>query len=137
MADDGQLGAPRDCGRGLRGFPGRGMCDEPLGSAAVVRRRIFFFFQAEDGIRDLTVTGVQTCALPICSLAALVLAWSLRSPWGWAAWQLTAVGLLALGFGAVRFGPPRAGLERRRRSPPSPEGGGVGKRGGFRGGRYL
>src|SRR6266478_6085307 len=27
----------------------------------------FFFFQAEDGIRDLTVTGVQTCALPICS----------------------------------------------------------------------
>src|SRR2546430_9647159 len=28
---------------------------------------IFFFFQAEDGIRDLTVTGVQTCALPIWS----------------------------------------------------------------------
>src|SRR5690349_25073173 len=27
---------------------------------------IFFFFQAEDGIRDLYVTGVQTCALPIC-----------------------------------------------------------------------
>src|SRR5205085_3892309 len=26
-----------------------------------------FFFQAEDGIRDLTVTGVQTCALPIWS----------------------------------------------------------------------
>src|SRR5207245_3753097 len=26
-----------------------------------------FFFQAEDGIRDATVTGVQTCALPICS----------------------------------------------------------------------
>src|SRR5205085_3466987 len=30
---------------------------------------LFFFFQAEDGIRDLTVTGVQTCALPICCLA--------------------------------------------------------------------
>src|SRR2546430_16990880 len=28
----------------------------------------FFFFQAEDGIRDLTVTGVQTCALPIGSV---------------------------------------------------------------------
>src|SRR5205085_3889715 len=28
---------------------------------------VFFFFQAEDGIRDLTVTGVQTCALPICT----------------------------------------------------------------------
>ena len=26
----------------------------------------FFFFQAEDGIRDYDVTGVQTCALPIC-----------------------------------------------------------------------
>src|SRR2546427_3779703 len=31
---------------------------------------LFFFFQAEDGIRDLTVTGVQTCALPICALSA-------------------------------------------------------------------
>src|SRR2546427_12132822 len=30
--------------------------------------RFFFFFQAEDGIRDLTVTGVQTCALPISVL---------------------------------------------------------------------
>src|SRR5450830_837782 len=28
--------------------------------------RLFFFFQAEDGIRDRNVTGVQTCALPIC-----------------------------------------------------------------------
>ena len=27
-----------------------------------------FFFQAEDGIRDYKVTGVQTCALPICDL---------------------------------------------------------------------
>src|SRR5258706_12206024 len=27
----------------------------------------FFFFQAEDGIRDWSVTGVQTCALPICA----------------------------------------------------------------------
>src|SRR2546430_8047716 len=30
-----------------------------------VLMQVFFFFQAEDGIRDLTVTGVQTCALPI------------------------------------------------------------------------
>src|SRR5580658_11120727 len=29
----------------------------------------FFFFQAEDGIRDYKVTGVQTCALPICDPA--------------------------------------------------------------------
>src|SRR2546430_7040385 len=39
-------------------------------AAALSHRRpksceIFFFFQAEDGIRDLTVTRVQTCALPI------------------------------------------------------------------------
>src|SRR2546430_4451680 len=30
-----------------------------------------FFFQAEDGIRDLTVTGVQTCALPISRTTSL------------------------------------------------------------------
>src|SRR5437867_8414446 len=38
--------------------------------------RVLFFFQAEDGIRDRTVTGVQTCALPIsidCSLVESVL----------------------------------------------------------------
>src|SRR5437016_3165735 len=29
---------------------------------------LFVFFQAEDGIRDWSVTGVQTCALPICRL---------------------------------------------------------------------
>src|SRR2546430_4405934 len=34
------------------------------------RRCEFFFFQAEDGIRDLTVTGVQTCALPISTTEA-------------------------------------------------------------------
>src|ERR1041385_8510781 len=52
---------------------------------------VFFFFQAEDGIRDVAVTGVQTCALPIyrerlitevvqCPLkwAADRLAWKLR-----------------------------------------------------------
>src|SRR5258706_3465315 len=32
----------------------------------MLRNRIDFFFQAEDGIRDWSVTGVQTCALPIC-----------------------------------------------------------------------
>src|SRR2546430_10976030 len=48
-----------------------------------------FFFQAEDGIRDLTVTGVQTCALPISagessnvfehSLATIAETWRLDS----------------------------------------------------------
>src|SRR5699024_11387994 len=32
----------------------------------------FFFFQAEDGIRDRNVTGVQTCALPICPFCLLL-----------------------------------------------------------------
>src|SRR6266705_7045458 len=32
----------------------------------------FFFFQAEDGIRDRTVTGVQTCALPIFAAGLVV-----------------------------------------------------------------
>src|SRR5204863_4910121 len=38
----------------------------------IIRTRLifFFFFQAEDGIRDLYVTGVQTCALPIWPRAA-------------------------------------------------------------------
>src|SRR2546430_11401707 len=46
---------------GAGGRVGRRVC------ATGDRRRtpFVFFFQAEDGIRDLTVTGVQTCALPI------------------------------------------------------------------------
>src|SRR5258707_9879024 len=34
-------------------------------SNAYIVMSFFFFFQAEDGIRDIGVTGVQTCALPI------------------------------------------------------------------------
>src|SRR2546430_8882778 len=37
-----------------------------------VRWYVLFFFQAEDGIRDLTVTGVQTCALPISVSAGIL-----------------------------------------------------------------
>src|SRR2546430_4061060 len=40
-------------------------CPPARGGHAYAGVRCFFFFQAEDGIRDLTVTGVQTCALPI------------------------------------------------------------------------
>src|SRR5256886_12043651 len=40
-----------------------------------------FFFQAEDGIRDLTVTGVQTCALPIFEVLACELV-PLHADWG-------------------------------------------------------
>src|SRR6266567_8413470 len=57
----------------------------------------FFFFQAEDGIRDLTVTGVQTCALPIYGRG-------LDPP---------APGLRAVGAQAP--GPPETGLRGRER----------------------
>src|SRR3989449_7614965 len=43
----------------------------------------FFFFQAEDGIRDVAVTGVQTCALPISGSAALVSTSSFALDWLW------------------------------------------------------
>src|SRR5688572_32298641 len=43
---------------------------------------IIFFFQAEDGIRDLTVTGVQTCALPIYPPVTSCHVWSTASPGG-------------------------------------------------------
>src|SRR5689334_24444332 len=42
-----------------------------------VRCLFFFFFQAEDGIRDGTVTGVQTCALPIFHALDDWLGWTL------------------------------------------------------------
>src|SRR5256885_12822624 len=50
----------RERGRAWRGQAERG------GDSAC----LFFFFQAEDGIRDYKVTGVQTCALPISSTCA-------------------------------------------------------------------
>src|SRR5256885_8890125 len=41
---------------------------------------IFFFFQAEDGIRDYKVTGVQTCALTICRRITTAGWWSTSAP---------------------------------------------------------
>src|SRR5690606_40750802 len=46
----------------------------------------FFFFQAEDGIRDFHVTGVQTCALPI-----------LCEPWGPTNQHLLVIGRRGMG----------------------------------------
>src|SRR5256886_11125302 len=40
-----------------------------MGLSLAASACLCFFFQAEDGIRDLTVTGVQTCALPISLLS--------------------------------------------------------------------
>src|SRR2546427_5103500 len=44
----------------------------------------FFFFQAEDGIRDLTVTGVQTCALPIWASTCRTASARTAGCWPWA-----------------------------------------------------
>src|SRR5204862_4869612 len=49
-------------------------------------RSISFFFQAEDGIRDLYVTGVQTCALPISFINWFGVWFTLVAPetgWNW------------------------------------------------------
>src|SRR5689334_24476462 len=44
--------------------------------ARLIVELIVFFFQAEDGIRDGTVTGVQTCALPISGIVATTVLFS-------------------------------------------------------------
>ena len=54
---------------------------------------------------------------PSGSLLRALAGWSLRSPWGWAGWQLAAAGLAALAAAAIRFGPIRPSPGRRRRSP--------------------
>jgi hypothetical protein len=51
------------------------------------------------------------------SLAGATIEWSVRSPWGWAVWQLAIVGVLALLASGIRFGPARSVIVRRRRSP--------------------
>src|SRR6266498_58132 len=63
-----------------------------------------FFFQAEDGIRDADVTGVQTCALPIC-------AHTTAGPGGPAPRPASA---------SPRPRPPTAGAPTRRRPPAAP-----------------
>src|SRR5437762_5873629 len=51
----------------------------PTLGASIVATTVFFFFQAEDGIRDTSVTGVQTCALPISSSCGTA-AWARMFP---------------------------------------------------------
>src|SRR5256885_8905297 len=70
-----------------------------LGTQTVAIRNMLFFFQAEDGIRDYKVTGVQTCALPISkttNLAAFVVG--------------IPLGLAILAF--VKFGPLPKEMQR-------------------------
>src|SRR6266436_7705191 len=73
-----------------------------------------FFFQAEDGIRDVAVTGVQTCALPIS-------AWT-SGAGRQGAWQLTAWTSGAGRQGAWRRSEERrVGKECRSRWSPYPK----------------
>src|SRR5256885_11279419 len=58
MQDQGSVDARYSTWRGVGGQGGR--------SWRGTSSKCSFFFQAEDGIRDYKVTGVQTCALPIC-----------------------------------------------------------------------
>src|SRR2546430_9030743 len=92
-----------------------------------------FFFQAEDGIRDLTVTGVQTCALPISGTCA-------PPPYGGRRHDVRHA--VRVGPARVRRGdPPRPPQRRppaRLRSPRDPSSGGrergvVGEEGRSRG----
>src|SRR2546422_8502960 len=75
----------------------------------------FFFFQAEDGIRDVAVTGVQTCALPISQLPA-------RGTAGIATADCAQA--------QRKVAPPRRGAVGVRRGPTSPRSSRVTPRGG-------
>src|SRR5256886_17623714 len=69
----------------------------------MLRRTYFFFFQAEDGIRDLTVTGVQTCALPIWTRFAAdpqIIGKTLNLN----NYNMTVVGVAQAGFDGVELG---------------------------------
>src|SRR2546430_11619013 len=75
---------------------------------------VFFFFQAEDGIRDLTVTGVQTCALPIWIDLETAQAVECRRRKG------VVVVVPGLAEGNPRKPPDITGLVPRRESPSAP-----------------
>src|SRR2546430_7265667 len=71
------------------------------------RGLMIFFFQAEDGIRDLTVTGVQTCALPIswavADRASTLLSYAPPAGGAWARVKSTIAGPPV---GALTASPP-------------------------------
>src|SRR5438445_10568985 len=69
---------------------------------------IFFFFQAEDGIRDIGVTGVQTCALPISQLPGVVASADVRLGAGSHASVAVGVAKLGLAGHSIVVGPGSA-----------------------------
>src|SRR2546429_8053448 len=91
-----------------------------------------FFFQAEDGIRDVAVTGVQTCALPIWRARRPRRTGGSHRPCG--AWAAAGPGLRSGAPCAPRH---RRGARPRRRRRADRKSGGEGKRGELRGGRNI
>src|SRR5690606_40257386 len=93
----------------------------------------FFFFQAEDGIRDFHVTGVQTCALPIFAGLVFAVRVVARLVWLYGRWLRIALRVLvmlvfqlgfAFGFAAVgarRSEERRVGKEGRSGGSPYDE----------------
>src|SRR2546430_6252923 len=97
----------------------------------------FFFFQAEDGIRDLTVTGVQTCALPILirmSLRRGSSAAAVKRPRSPISTQGAAPILRPFNAARSPRAMPRSARITRNQDRKS---GGEGKRVGLRGGRII
>src|SRR5258706_7983848 len=88
----------------------------------------FFFFQAEDGIRDWSVTGVQTCALPILASFVYALPFgrgrSIGSSWNRAidavlgGWQMNGILTFQTGQPLARSEERRVGKECRSRWSP-------------------
>src|SRR2546422_9489149 len=94
----------------------------------------FFFFQAEDGIRDVAVTGVQTCALPISDRRA---AGGVRAPAGRVGLPLRRGPVRARAGAAyvvLRSARRRGGAGRRSRPVGRARGRAPRSRGGFFGG---
>src|SRR5438445_10019811 len=72
---------------------------------------LFFFFQAEDGIRDIGVTGVQTCALPISPVARAAAGECVRR-------NAVPTAILLVSRVRTRLGPGRRGARLGRPSDP-------------------
>src|SRR2546421_5619577 len=82
------------------------------------QRSCVFFFQAEDGIRDLIVTGVQTCALPISPAPAMMSRTRMKTYFIGASSPPGASRLHLLGAGGGEIGRARVGKECRSRWSP-------------------